>query len=186
MAASIEVPAPPAQAEPEGLYENINGQIVQKPELSAYEIEIACLFLEEIGPYARSNGLGRAVYEMLFRIAPDGTRDLRPDVAFISHRRWPIERRAPRTNAWEVVPDLVVEVLSPFNKALEDAAKIEDFLRAGVLQVWVVYPDLAKVYVYDSPTSVAILARNETLYGGAVLPGFRLPLATLFGPEQDA
>src|SRR5262245_46734806 len=107
MATSIDAPAPPAETEPEGLYEIIDGQVVEKPSKRAYDVEIVSIVHQLIGPHARSNGHGRVVCEMLFRVAPEGTKDLRPDVAFVSHQRWPIDRRAPRTNAWEVVPDLV-------------------------------------------------------------------------------
>jgi Uma2 family endonuclease len=101
----------------------------------------------------------------------------------VAHERWPIERRAPQAAAWEVVPDLAVEIVSPTNKGYDDAIKLEEYFRAGTRLVWVVYPPTSKVYVYGSPTSVRILALGDELDGGAVLPGFRLPLATLFGPE---
>jgi hypothetical protein len=43
----------------------------------------------------------------------------------------------------------------------------------------------SQVYDYDSPTSVRILARTEELDGGAVLPGFLLPLVTIFENEDQ-
>ena len=49
---------------------------------------------------------------MLFDLTPV-QRQRRPDVAFVSYNRWPRQRRVPRTEAWEVVPNLVVEVVSP-------------------------------------------------------------------------
>jgi Uma2 family endonuclease len=62
--------------------------------------------------------LGLAVNEVLFVL--NAARDLkrRPDVAFISYARWPsavVERAA----AWNVVPDLAVEMVSPTNLAQE-------------------------------------------------------------------
>ncbi len=58
--------------------------------------------------------------------------------------------------------------------------KVEEYFRAGVERVWVVFPGAKKVYVYESPTSVRILTAADTLDGGPVLPGFQLPLANLF------
>ena len=55
---------------------------------------------------------------------------------------------------------------------------------SGVERVWVIYPTVASVYDYDSPSSVRILTRDETVEGGTLLPGFRLPLAELF--EDDS
>ena len=54
-----------------------------------------------------------------------------------------------------------------------------------VRQVWVIYPGTSKVYVYDSPTTVRILQLGDDLDGGTLLPGFRLPLAVLFGQEDE-
>jgi hypothetical protein len=46
-------------------------------------------------------------------------------------------------------------------------------------------PGSSKVYVYDSPTTVRILQLGEDLDGSSLLPGFRLPLADLFGQEDE-
>jgi Uma2 family endonuclease len=77
---------------------------------------------------------------MLFRIDPARGLERRPDLAFISHERWPLERRAPMAAAWEVVPDLAVEVVSPTNTANDVQDKVRDYCRAGVRLLWVVYP----------------------------------------------
>jgi Uma2 family endonuclease len=61
--------------------------------------------------------------------------------------------------------------------------KIEDYFRCGAERVWVIYPTVAKLYDYDSPSSVRILTRDQTLEGGTLLPGFQLPLSELF--END-
>src|SRR5260370_12220818 len=149
--------------------------------MGADEVEIASCLQGLMAAFARSNGLGRVVTEMLFRIDPERKLERRPDVAFIAHERWPLERRAPGTAAWAIVPDLAVEVISPNNRTVDDFVKLEEYFRAGTRVVWLVIPNVAKVYVYDSPTSVPILALGDDLHGGAVLPGVRLPLATLFG-----
>jgi Uma2 family endonuclease len=185
MATASEAPAPATatRAEPEGLYEVVDGRIVEKPPMGAFEVEIASILQDWLGPFARSNRLGRAVTEMLFRIDPARGLERRPDLAFVSHGRWPLERRAPRESAWEVVPDLAVEVISPTNSANEVQDKLRDYFKAGVRQVWVVYPLHGLVQVHESPTTLRIFRAEagDTLDGGDVVPGFRLPLATLFG-----
>jgi Uma2 family endonuclease len=100
-------------------------------------------------------------------------------VAFVSYGRWPAAVVA-REPAWNVVPDLAVEIVSPTNLAKEIDRKITDYFQAGVRLVWVVYPDSDRVYVYQSPTHVSIMERTDTLAGGEVLPGFRLPIAQLY------
>jgi Uma2 family endonuclease len=185
MATATETLAPSITAEPEGLYEVVNGQVVEKPPMGAFESELACILMRLMDDFARTHGLGRAVAETLFRIAPGKGLERRPDVAFVSHQTWPLERRAPRTAVWEVVPDLAVEVISPTNRTVDDLQKVDDYFHAGARAVWLVVPTFAKVYVYDSPTPVKVLARGDELDGGAVLPGFRLALATFFGEPAE-
>jgi Uma2 family endonuclease len=132
-----------------------------------------------MGPFALERKLGMVVAEMLFVLDASEKCQRRPDVAFVSYPRWP-ERTVARTNAWNVVPDLAVEVVSPTNLAEEIDAKLTDYFAAGVRLVWVIYPDSGRVYVYDSPDRCRVLERSDELDGGEVLPGFRLPIETLF------
>ncbi|WP_435009421.1 Uma2 family endonuclease [Tundrisphaera lichenicola] len=93
--------------------------------------------------------------------------------------------RTPSVNAWDVVPDLAVEVVSPTNHAEEIPTKVREYFEAGVRRVWVLHLHESLVYEYDSPRAIRVLDRQDTLEGGVVLPGFRLALADLFeGPEE--
>ena len=107
------------------------------------------------------------------------TLNRRPDVAFVSYARWPTAFVA-REPAWNVVPDLAIEIVSPTNLAEEIDRKMTDYFQAGVRLVWVFYPDSGRVYVYQSPTHGSILERTDALDGGEVLPDFRLPITELY------
>jgi Uma2 family endonuclease len=161
-------------------YEVVGGQMLEKPVMGVLESLLASLLLRWIANHAHENQLGRVVTETLFLLDPALGLKRRPDLAFVSTQRWPLRRRVPRTEAWEVVPDLAVEIVSLSNTAEQVAEKIEDYFRSGVRQVWVVYPGTSKVYLYDTSTSVRILQVGDDLDGGSVLPGFRLALEDLF------
>jgi|SRR6516164_7083552 len=169
----------------DALYEVVNGKRLELPPMGAFETDIASDLLVYLRQFAKKQGLGKAVAEMLFLL--DGLKDLqrRPDVAFVSYKRWPKGKRVPRTNAWEVVPSLAVEVVSTSNTAEEILAKIREYFQVGVELVWVVYPTEEQVYVYDSPTQLRILKKDQELDGGNVLPGFNLPIAALFDEEAS-
>lgn len=79
-----------------------------------------------------------------------------------------------------MLPDLCVEVISPHDVADEIETRISEYFEAGVRLVWAVYPRQERFYVYDTPSQVRRLTRSDTLDGGAVLPGFQLPLTELF------
>jgi Uma2 family endonuclease len=106
-----------------------------------------------------------------------------PDVAFVSWDRIP-GRRMPAEPIPDLVPDLAVEVLSQSNTPAEMARKRKEYFAAGVLLVWEVDPESRTVTVYTGPDQFTELTESDTLDGGAVLPGFTLPLRQLFG-EMD-
>jgi Uma2 family endonuclease len=117
---------------------------------------------------------------MIFDLRPHVNRERRPDVAFVSFERWPRDRPMPRARSWAVVPELAVEIVSLTNTADEVAEKVEEYYKAGVRLVWVVYPGQSKVYAYTSTTAVRVLAAGDVLEGGDVMPELRLPLREIF------
>jgi Uma2 family endonuclease len=137
--------------------------------------------------HVRTQNLGRAITEALFHLPAPINRDRRPDVAFVSYQRWAQNRPVPRLgNAWDVVPNLATEVVSPNDSAEELDVKIAEYFRAGVELVWVVYPNQSKIHVYESPTQpITVLWTKDVLEGGAVVPGFKLPLTELFTEATD-
>ena len=178
----------PAHLDPDAarFYEVVDGQIVENPPMGARESILASFLLALIDPIARSSRLGRVVTETLFWIDRASKLKRRPDVAFVSAKRWSLKREVPDTESWDVVPDLTIEVISKSNSANAVAGKIEEYFDAGVKLVWVIYPVTSKIYVYDSPTRVRILQLGDELDGEGVIPGFRVPLSTLFGRKKKA
>ncbi len=166
-------------ADDSSFYEIIDGRRVEMQPTGAYEIALASALSEYLGPFARQSKLGVVVCEMLFVL--DIVRDLRrrPDLAFVSYPRWP-EPTIPQASAWDVVPDLAVEVVSPTNTAEEIDEKIVDYCAAGVRLVWVLYPNSGRVYVCKSANHIDVLEQTDELNGADVLPGFRLPIQSLF------
>lgn len=169
------------QLDSESLFEVVAGDMKEK-EVGANAVFIASFLVAQLGSFVRSHDLGRAVSEMLF-FFNDDLPQRRPDVAFISYDRWPKRRRIPDSNAWPVVPDLAVEVVSPTNAFDEIVAKVREYFTAGVQRVWVVSPPERQVYVYDSTTHISVLAVDDSLSGEPLLPGFQLSLAELFDIE---
>jgi Uma2 family endonuclease len=162
------------------IYEVVDDQVVELAPMGAYEVWIATVLVARLATFATQHQLGRAVQEMLFDLTVATGRKRRPDVAFVSFDRWPLTRRIPRTEAWEVVPNLAVEVVNRSDSADYIVDKVAEYFHAAVERVWVVFPSQEQVYVYDSPTSVRILTRTDELSGDPILPHFRLPLMELF------
>jgi Uma2 family endonuclease len=140
---------------------------------------IASILHGRLAPFCRDSQLGLAVIETMFKI-PGSGNDRKPDVAFVSNHTWPPHRPIPRVNAWAIVPDLIVEVISPTDKAFDVMEKLKEYFEGGVRQVWQVYSNLEQVFIFDSPRSARILGRVDELTGEPVVPGFRMLLADLF------
>jgi Uma2 family endonuclease len=183
--AIVDPPVVPPPPDEDGLYEVVNGLRVEIPPMGAFQGDIASALCEFLRFHARTQRLGKVVVEVLFDLGRPKGSHRRPDLAFVSFERWPRGRRVPETNAWGVVPDLAVEVISPTNLAEELVQKVSEYFEAGVRQVWVVYANVRQVYVYDASTSIRVVASGGELDGGAILPGFRLALDSLFEDEAD-
>jgi len=119
--------------------------------------------------------------ETLVRLPLPVDRNRRPDLAFVSAER--IAQAPPQPgsdNAWDVVPELMVEVVSPHDLAEEIMERLGEYWAAGAKLVWIVYPTQRLVYVYESLRQVRILGEADELDGGIVLPSLRIPIASLF------
>ena len=112
-----------------------------------------------------------------FPIDPDRVR--RADVAFhLLNRLTPDQ--ALTEGHLAIVPDLVVEVVSPNDLADEVNAKRVEWLAAGAALVWVVFPVQQEVHAFRADGSSAVFRRTDTLTAGPVLPDFRVPVTDLF------
>jgi Uma2 family endonuclease len=115
---------------------------------------------------------------------PNSPRKMRfPDVSFIRKNRLP--GGLTSDGYIYIPPDLAVEVVSPNDLAYEVESKINEYLDAGVLLVWVIYPATRTTHIYRRDGSAHRLREDGELSGEDVLPGFRCRLAMIF-PEKSA
>ena len=118
--------------------------------------------------------------DSLFRCFPNDPGLFRkPDVAYVGPGRLSDEQYH-EDGSCTVVPDLVVEVLSPNDLASRVNSKVDEWLDAGVRLVWVIDPDTKTVHEYTLAGPTRRYRRTDVLSGGAILPHFSLPLADLF------
>jgi Uma2 family endonuclease len=183
--ATATLQTPPSVIGDDELYEVIDGQRVRTRPMGIFAVWIASDLHTYLNHFARTHQLGRAVAEGLFHLPAPVSRDRRPDIAYVSYDQWPKTRSVPRRdNAWDVVPNLATEVVSLNDVVEELDEKIDEYFRVGVQIVWVVRPMQSMIHVYTSPTQITVLTKADTLDGGAVVPGFRLPLAELFSEGE--
>jgi Uma2 family endonuclease len=159
------------------LYELVDGVLVEKA-MGALSSLLAAVLAHLLWEFVEKDDLGVV-------LGADGMTRLRarlvriPDVSFISWDRIP-SGQFPKKPIPDIVPDLAVEVLSESNTAKEIARKLREYFAAGVRLAWLIDPETRTVDVYTSPRQVRRLRNGQTLDGGIVLPGFKLPLRSFF------
>lgn len=132
-----------------------------------------------LGNFIRKHGLGRGFgAETGFLLTRDPDTVRAPDFAFIAKEHLPTQK--PSEAYWPGAPDLAVEVLSPGDRAGEVDEKIEAWLAAGAVAVWIVNPNLQTVMMYQPNQPAQIRSPGEILQGDPVLPGFSCPVDELF------
>lgn len=127
--------------------------------------------------HAERTKLGVVGGEGGFVFGRDPDTVLAADIVFVQMDRLPPE---DREGFIHVVPDLVVEVMSPSDTAERLDEKVQRYLAAGVHLVWVANPLLRSVTEYTPDRTARIFVEGEALSGGDVVPGFELPVATIF------
>jgi Uma2 family endonuclease len=162
-----------------GRFELIDGQLVER-KMGAKSSLAATNLLGLIWHYVRSNRLGLVFQAdcgyQIFAEEPGRVRFA--DESFIRRGQLP-EDRVPQGHC-RVVPDLVLEAVSPNDTAYEVEDKITQWLGAGVRLVWVVYPETQRMQVHRADGTVTKLQSGESLMGEDVLPGFQCQIAEVF------
>lgn len=158
------------------IYELVDGEILVSPAGMRHG-EVAGKILHIVATFLEKNPIGK-VYTPDTGIAlPDG--NLRcPDVSVVRNEKLP-GGQSPDTFG-ELVPDLVVEVLSPSDSLKEVGRKIGEFLECGVPLVWLADPKRKTVTVYRSLSETQQYTGEDLINAEPVLPGFSCAVSRFF------
>jgi Uma2 family endonuclease len=86
-----------------------------------------------------------------------------------------------RTMPYALIPDVVIEVVSPNDSYNDIEKKIQEYQQDGVLLIWIINPDTYTI-AQHTPNSkhVTRFTLEDTLTGGDVLPDLSIELKALF------
>ena len=158
-----------------GRYELVDGQLLERVgSFGASQVSMRLLMF--LGNYVHSARLGHVLSSKLgLRIYSDQSKIRFADGSFCANLSL-----KPDTDYLESAPDLVLEVISPGEKASVVDTKVAEYLQAGVRLIWVVYPETRAVNVIRPNGNDSRITIGGALDGEDILPGFSLPLAELF------
>jgi Uma2 family endonuclease len=160
-------------------YELVRGELKKMSPSGHMHGEIAMKAGWRLAQHVEANKLGK-VYaaETGFLLSSDPDTVLAPDVAFVSQRR--LEEVGDVEGYWPGAPDMVIEVISPSDTYSEVEEKVVQWLSDGTRMVVVLDPRKRTATVYRSLTDITILTEEETIDGGDVVPGWKMPVSDLF------
>jgi Uma2 family endonuclease len=162
----------------DGVYELVDGTLVEKV-MGFPESSLAMWLGFLIQNFLQEHDLGVIAGEAgLTQLMPGLVRA--PDISFTRWERLPRRGEVPDDPVARIPPDLVVEVISKGNTRAEIKRKLKEYFLAGVGLVWLIDPRKRTVKAHLAPDRSVVRTEGQTLDGGDVLPGFRLPLRELF------
>ena len=160
-------------------YELIEGEVFMTPSPNTAHQRAVRKLLRALDEFVEQRGLGEvfiAPYDIVF----SKWTALEPDLLFIRKDRASIVTDANVQGA----PDLVIEILSPSNKAYDRKMKHRVYEEAGVAEVWYVDPEKGSVEILNLGTDrryevTAKLSGHAAIVSKA-LPGLSLTPDQIF------
>ena len=136
-----------------------------------------------LGNFVIPRRLGRLAASdsgVLLERDPDTVRE--PDIAYISAERLALDVEV--TGYYEVIPDLVVEVISPGDSASEVMDKALMWLSFGARMVWAVNPESRSVDVYRPCERTVTLTETPHLGRPGHHPRLHLPPSPTYSASK--
>lgn len=157
-------------------YELDEGELIEMTRPAYKHNRVVLNLSTDLALYFRKTGGGEVLNpENLYAISP--TTRLAPDAAVILGDHSDQLRDA---KVIHVIPAIAVEVLSPSESPRSIHRKLRHYFDAGVKEVWLIDPDSRTAEIWTGPRLPEHeFAGSETLHS-MLLPGFDLPLETLF------
>ena len=162
--------------EEEGVYELVDGKLVEKP-MSSDASKVAWIIGSHLFNHLTQTEAGTCYPEQTFKCFPDSDLVRRPDLAFVATGRI---LGVNEEGHVLIAPDLAIEVVSPTDKIYDLDEKLADYRSAQIPLVWVVDPKARTVWVRRIGQPSIELEETDTLTGDPVLPGFSIVVKKLF------
>jgi len=156
--------------------ELVRGEVVEYPDPGDRHRYVYYRVLVMLSVFAEKSGIeigyGSGV---VVRRYPDTVR--RPDCQYFSAGRLP--EGYPERGYPVVPPDLVIEVPCEFDNWTNIVLSVSEYLRVGVAEIWIVDPDVEKVFVFRDNHSPRHLDLKTDLVSD-LFPRTSCPVASFF------
>jgi Uma2 family endonuclease len=157
-------------------YELDEGELIEMTRPAYRHNEVLENLQFALGVYLRQSRVGvLLISENIYALSALTRRA--PDAAIILG-----DRRAELRDAKviQIVPEIVIEVLSPNETTPKIHRKLKQYFAAGVKETWLIDPEAREAEVWSGPTLPECALTEADVLVSELLPGFALPLADLF------
>ena len=160
-------------------YELVKGELVEMPSPGFMHQLVTARFISNFADFVRQGNLGVVIGGAGIYIEQDPDTVRAPDCAFVSYGRitMPIPNRG---YVFGLIPDLVVEVVSPDYPTAGAQARAGMWLDAGVRLAPVAYIATREIVAYGDDGTARRFGSDEVFDCEPVLPGFTCPVADIF------
>lgn len=170
---------PPSEVE---RHELVNGRIVMSPPARLGHGVVEANLHRLLGAFVHARRLGVTIGASAGFELPTGDV-VAPDFAFVSAERWALapEARADDLGFVRIVPDLLVEIVTPASVRRDRIEKPLLYAAAGVREYWIVDPARGEVAILGRAGDrfAAPLAATTGTVASSVLPGLQLTVEDL-------
>ena len=163
-------------------YELTDGRIVMTPPAGWGHGEIEANVIHILRNLVKSHDLGRVFGSSTGYDLPSGDT-LEPDASFVSNERWSKGPQVGRSQFLKIVPNLVVEILSPTTAQRDRVEKKRIYEVNGVEEYWLVDPARREVTVFQliaGRYGPAKRFRAHQNLRSRLLSGLDMPIRQLF------
>jgi|HubBroStandDraft_1064217.scaffolds.fasta_scaffold135986_2 Uma2 family endonuclease len=156
------------------------GDIIIVPPAGAESDNQSADVVIQLGQWAKRDGRGKVFGSSVEFILPTGAA-LSPDAAWVSNARLSTLTKDQLRKFPPVVPEFVVEVMSPSDRLNPAMEKMLEWLHGGVDLAWLIDGDAKTVYIYRAGQPEPAKQSNLTkLSAEGPLAGFELDLTDIW------
>ncbi|ACK69934.1 protein of unknown function DUF820 [Gloeothece citriformis PCC 7424] len=158
---------------------NARGELIIMPPTGGETGNRNAELITEFGIWNRQKNLGKIFDSNTCFKLPNGA-DRAPDLSWIRLERWNELTIEEREKFPPIVPDFVLELMSPSDSLKDTQEKMEEYQANGVKLGWLIVRKLQRVEIYRQGQNKEILDNPKFLYGEDVLPDFILDLGMVW------
>lgn len=165
-------------------FELFDGERVLWMPSVAGHTEMIEMVKDAIKDFLRENPIGTVISEGTFILeySTNWVKGSRiPDIMFYAKPRLEDYKRETsdwKTKPYVLVPELVIEIVSPNDSYSDINRKVDFYLQDGVQEIWVIDPQAENALVHQQEKTIRF-SKTDKLSGN-VLPKFEIELKQLF------